>query len=104
MIRLPECEILQQLGRKRIRPSGLAVDPQTGHLLLVAAQQKALIELTADGELVQATALSQAHRHRQAEGIEFTPDGGLLISDEGSGRRARIAVYSAATEEDKDRE
>ena len=87
-----------------LREAEPADEALLGHLLLVAAQQKALIELTADGELVQATALSQAHRHRQAEGIEFTPDGGLLISDEGSGRRARIAVYSAATEEDKDRE
>jgi hypothetical protein len=34
-----------------------------------------------------------AERHRQAEGIEITRDGRLLIADEGGRGRARLAVY-----------
>lgn len=93
LIELPESEILEQLDSKRVHPSGLAIDPVTGHLLIVAAQERAVIEMTIEGKLVQAVELPLAARHRQAEGIEITVDGELLIGDEGGGKKARIAVY-----------
>ncbi len=98
LIELPESEILGQLEMDRISPSGLAVDSATGHLLIVAAHQQALIETTIDGNLIQAQEMPLAGRHQQAEGIEITRTGRLLISDEGGSRKARIAVYRMAEE------
>ena len=92
-IALPEADILQQVGKKRLSPSGLAVDAATGNLVIVAARQKVLAELSPVGELVQAMRMPLKGRHRQAEGIEFSRSGRLLISDEGGSRRARIAIY-----------
>jgi len=94
MIELPVAKILDRVGREHLNPSGLAVDAATGNLVLVAAQQKVLVEINPDGRLVQALRMPLRSRHRQAEGIEFSHSGQLLISDEGGDRRARIAVYS----------
>ena len=102
LIELPESEILRQLDVKRLNPSGLAVDELTGHLLLVAAQQRALVELAPTGQLIQAITMPLGDRHRQAEGIAITRAGQLMISDEGGRGRARIALYArtrAAAEE-----
>ena len=96
LIALPESEILDILDSDSLSPSGLAVDGATGHLLIVAAQQRALLAVTADGTLVQAKRMPLAERHRQAEGIEVTRASELLISDEGGGDKARIAVYRTA--------
>ena len=35
-----------------------------------------------------------ADRHAQAEGITFTPDYDIIISDEGKDKRARLTIYS----------
>lgn len=93
LIELPEGEILQQLETDRLNPSGLAVDTETGNLLIVAAQQRALVELTAAGEFVQALRMPLAKRHRQAEGIEITRAQQMLLADEGGRHKARLAVY-----------
>ena len=93
VIELPEREILDTVKKKRINPSGLAVDPTTGNLLIVAAHQKVLLEITPTGELVQAMRMLLPRRHRQAEGIEVSLPGQLIISDEGGSHRARVAVY-----------
>lgn len=90
---LPEREILVSLRRNHVHPSGIAIDPESGNLVIVAARQYALIEVTRDGRLVRARSLELVNRHRQSEGIELTADGKLLIADEGGGHRARLAVY-----------
>ncbi len=96
-VTVPEALIIGIIDKKRISPSGIAVDPQTGERVLVAARQGALVRLTADGGLSEAILLKKKGRHKQAEGIEMTRDGRLLIADEGGGGRARLAVYSAAS-------
>jgi len=95
-VAVPEALIIGIIDKKRISPSGIAVDPQTGERVLVAARQGALVRLTAGGGLSEAILLKKKGRHKQAEGIEMTRDGRLLIADEGGGGRARLAVYSAA--------
>jgi len=94
-VAVPEALIIGIIDKKRISPSGIAIDPQTGERVLVTARQGALIRLTADGILSEAILLKKKGRHKQAEGIEMTRDGRLLIADEGGGGRARLAVYSA---------
>lgn len=94
-ISLPSRAITDQLKVKHFNPSGLTVDQATGNLLIIAARQKSLLELTPDGEFVATRPLPMADRHRQPEGIELTVDGRLLIADEGGDRKARLAVYES---------
>jgi uncharacterized protein YjiK len=90
----PEASVMARLNRKHTRPSGIAIDPASGHRVMVAANHAALISLTPDGTLIDAIILPGEGRHRQAEGIAITADGRLLIADEGGNGRARLAVYA----------
>ena len=92
---LPEKSIKAEIDKKRINPSGMAVDARTGEWVLVAARQNALLRITADGGLSEAIIFEKKKRHKQAEGIEITADGRMLIADEGGDGRARLAVYPA---------
>jgi uncharacterized protein YjiK len=93
-IAIPEQEIADRIGKKRVRPTAIVVDPETGNLLGVAGPQRAIFELAPNGELIDAIILPLAKRHRQAEGIEITRDGNLLIADEGGKKKARLGVYA----------
>jgi uncharacterized protein YjiK len=93
---LPLSDILDRLERSTLHPSGLTVDPRRGTLLLIAARERALVELGPAGEFLDAIELPLVGLHPQAEGIELTENGTLIIADEGGGGRARLAVYSAA--------
>ncbi len=77
-----------------LNPSGVAVAPVSGHLVLVAARQRALAELDSDGTLLSAFVLAGHHRHPQMEGIAISPAGDLLVADEGKGKRGRLSVYA----------
>ena len=96
-VTVPERSITGIIDKKWFNPSGIAVDPQTGQWVLVAARQNALVRLTSDGAVSEAIILEKKGRHKQAEGIEMTRDGRLLIADEGGKGRARLAVYAART-------
>ena len=95
-IALPDRDIAAALRMTRLNPSGITIEEQSGNLLIVAARQRAVIELDARGSLLSARLLPLAARHRQAEGIAILPSGGILIADEGGGHRARLAIYSPA--------
>jgi uncharacterized protein YjiK len=90
---LPSRDIAAALRTNRFNPSGIAIAEPDGHLLIVAARQHAVIELDATGKLVATRVLPLA-LHRQAEGIEILPSGDILITDEGGGHKARLAIYS----------
>ena len=92
---IPEGPVADMLDEKRINPSGVALDPRNGEWVLVAARQHAIVRLSADGKLSRAIIFPKKGRHPQAEGIEVTGKGELLIVDEGGGGRARLAVYAA---------
>ncbi|MFQ6005131.1 MAG: SdiA-regulated domain-containing protein [Woeseia sp.] len=96
---LPERKIEKLLGKKRVNPSGIAIDPKTGNLFIIAARQRAVIELEPNGDLVGAIILPLAGRHRQPEGVSLTRDGQLLIADEGSGKRATLSIYNENRQE-----
>jgi uncharacterized protein YjiK len=76
---------------KGLHPSDITVDPATGNYVLVAAQEKALIEITPSGELVRAVSLPG--KHGQAEAIALTPDGILIVGDEATNRPATLTLY-----------
>jgi uncharacterized protein YjiK len=90
---ISQAEIAEIIDGKHVRPSGIAIDPASGNRILVAANHKALITYSPDGTLIDAIILPGSNRHRQAEGIEITKDGRLLIADEGGNGQARLAVY-----------
>jgi uncharacterized protein YjiK len=98
-IRLPEKAMEDAIGKKRVRPSGLEVDPVTGDWVIVVAAQRAVFRIGSDGEYRDVIMRLDAERHRQAEGIAITADNRLLIADEGGRGRARLAVYPAYDKE-----
>ena len=83
---------LQSIGLKGIRPSGISELP-TGHLLVLAAQGRVILELDASYRPVAWVKLEKRF-HRQPEGIAVTAGGDLLIADEGGRGRARLTRYS----------
>jgi uncharacterized protein YjiK len=83
-----------QNEHQALHPSGLARSPGNGHYVLVAARERALIELSPAGELIQVLILPKAPAHPQMEGVTFTTTGELIIADEGGGKRGRLSVYS----------
>ena len=78
-----------------LNPSGLTRSPRNGNLILTAARQQALIELTPEGALLQALVIPRADEHPQMEGIVMTAYGDLVIADEGQNGRGRLSVYRA---------
>jgi uncharacterized protein YjiK len=94
---LPEKAMEKAIGKKRVNPSGITIEPDTGSWLILASRQNAVFELSHDGELIDVIMRLNDKRHRQAEGIAITSDGHLLIADEGGNGPARLAVYKSKT-------
>jgi uncharacterized protein YjiK len=69
----------------------MTIDPATKNYVLVASQEKALVEITSDGEFVRAGLLPEPSQ--QPEGVAITRDGILIIGDEGQDRAATITLY-----------
>lgn len=92
-IDLQEKKMADAAGEKDINPSGIAVDPDSGQYIVVAARQNVVLGLLADGSLAGVIMRLDSKRHRQAEGIAITQDGRVLIADEAGNGRARLAVY-----------
>jgi hypothetical protein len=90
---IPVEDIGARIEEEAFEPSGIERDPSSGNYFLVAARQAAAAEVTPAGVVVSARRLEPG-RHRQAEGLTFTPRGELVLGDEGSKNRARIAVYA----------
>lgn len=76
-----------------VNPSGIAVDASTGTLVLVAARQRLIFEVSPSGVLRDASRLARK-AHEQPEGIAFGDDGLLYVADEGGGGRGRLTVYA----------
>lgn len=91
--RLPEAEIAARLGTKRVHPSGIEVDPQTGDLVVVASRENAIFTLSRNGDFLDVIMDLDRSLHRQAEGITVTRDGRLLIADEAANDTATLTIY-----------
>ncbi len=84
--------ITGELKGQGFHPSELLRVPGNGHYLVLSGREHAIAEITSAGNVVAVARLRRAD-HRQAEGLAFAPDGSLLISDEGAGRRGAVTVY-----------
>ena len=90
-ITIPLAKVKGSNPWKGLHPSDITVDPVTGNYVLIAAQEKALIEITPSGEVVRAIPLPG--KHGQAEGVALTTDGILVVSDEATNRAATLTLY-----------
>lgn len=90
---LDEDALGDAVGAGKFNASGIAFDTARNRYLVAAARQFAVVALAPDGSFIEVIMTLDKNRHRQAEGIEWLPDGRLLIADEGGNGRARLAVY-----------
>ena len=92
-----EGALAEAIGKDEFSPSGLAFTPDGGHLLVVAARQRAIarFRLQADGDLELDTVvrIPARDRHRQTEGLAVLASGALVLADEGGKKRGRLGVY-----------
>ena len=88
-----EYSSLTGTGERDFHGSAMAVAPGQRSLVLIAGPQKAFAELALDGQVLSSGGL-EGKAHRQPEGIAFAPDGTLLVSDEGAGKRATLSGYA----------
>jgi uncharacterized protein YjiK len=94
-LRMRADSLARRAGVSTFHPSGIERDPTTGHWLLIAAREHAVVEITPTGRVVASAALSR-RRHRQAEGIAVASDLTLLIADEAAGGRPTLTTYRHA--------
>jgi uncharacterized protein YjiK len=90
---IPEREIQRLTGVKRFQGSAIARHPTLGTYFMVAGPQRTVVEVDSTGKVLAGGRLS-AQRHRQPEGIAFTQDQTLLISDEAAGKTATLTGYA----------
>jgi uncharacterized protein YjiK len=90
LLAIPYADAIGNNGWKRISPSDITIEPSTKNYVVIAAQEKALIEVTPDGRVVRTGPLPD--RPRQAEGVAIG-NGIIYLSDEGSTRPATVSLY-----------
>ena len=78
---------------KNFHPSSIEVHPETKTLILVAAREEAMVELSPDGQIL-ATRELKRRAHPQPEGLAFLLDGSLIMADEGQGGRGTLTRYA----------
>ncbi|MEL7162910.1 MAG: SdiA-regulated domain-containing protein, partial [Bacteroidota bacterium] len=78
--------------RYNIKPSGVAVDPVTEHIYLLASVGKIMVVIDRESEIKHIELLREKV-FGQPEGITFNASGDLYISSEGKGGQAILAVY-----------
>ena len=76
---------------KKFAPSAISKHPITGYYYILSSRGKLLIVLSQKGEVIQVYFLNDGHA--QPEGLCFTKNAKLYISNEAAGLQARIFVF-----------
>lgn len=74
----------QKVEEKRFKPSAAALHPLTGELYIVSSINKTLVIADRQGKIKNVYSLDP-ERYKQPEGIAFTPNGDMYISNESAG-------------------
>jgi uncharacterized protein YjiK len=82
------------------RPSDLAVHPVTGEIYVLSASDKLLLVLDRKGN-IQHLAKLAPELFPKAEGIAFSPNGTMLISNEAKGKRPTILIFKPSKDSQK---
>ena len=85
--------IYDQPTRYKLKPSGIAIDPLTGDIYVIASVGKIMVVIDRESEIKHIELLKE-NVFRQPEGLEFNSVGDLYISSEAKGKRAVLAKYS----------
>lgn len=87
-------EDLEAMGNTEIkfRPSGLSIHPISGQLYIISSESSAILRMRPDGEIIDLAYLNTSV-FNQPEGITFSPDGTLFISNEGEYGTADILKF-----------
>ena len=80
---LKKSTLMDYSKEKDFAPSGITYNNSNGNFYLLAAVGNLLVEIKPDGQIKAVEKLTKK-LHAQPEGIDFSPDGRLFISDEGS--------------------
>ncbi len=91
-IAIPQEQITDEANGKNFRPSGIAVNPLTGQIFILASSGKKLLILAADGQKEALISLNPKI-FEQPEGICFSPEGTLYIASEGKNGNGYILGY-----------
>ena len=82
-------------GKQRpysMKPSGVAVDPLTGHIFVIASVGNIMVEIDRESDIKHIELLKE-RTLTQPEGITFNSAGDLFISSEGRGGKAVIVTF-----------
>lgn len=91
--RISKDDFKYKIKNRKFAPSGLAINPKTNTLFLISSIGKIMIELNLEGKILNEFSLNYPH-FLQPEGILFTKNGDLYISNEGKNGRATILKFS----------
>ena len=75
------------------QPSGIAIHPITGQIYIISSVGKLLILLSRKGKILEVRNLD-SKLFIQPEGICFSPDGDLYISNEGKEGKGNILTFN----------
>jgi len=90
-------EVLALTNQHRFKPSGIAFVPSSEgmQLFIISGAQRAFARWRWVDNAVQFVGAARLPKdHKQAEGVDVAPDGGILIADEGGSKRARLRWYA----------
>ena len=85
---------LDALNHTPLKPSGIAIQPVTGYIYLIASVGKLLIVFNKDKEIIDMVPLMSS-MFSQPEGITFSPEGDLFISSEGRDKDGYILQFKS---------
>ncbi len=80
------------INLETIQPSGIAVHPVSGHIYVIASAGKRMLVYNPEKQLIGQAPLDKK-RFRQPEGICFSPEGTLYISNEGAGGAGYVLTF-----------
>lgn len=75
-------DIIQKSQKKNVMPSAIGLHPDTGEIFITDGPQSKLLIMDKDGNIKQFLELGKDFS--QPEGITFSPDGEIFISNEGT--------------------
>lgn len=88
----PRFMLMKSDIKNYFNPSGIGRDPKTGTFFVIAANGNEIVEISKDGKFIGKHSLPK-NIHVQPEGIAFSADGTLFISNEGKDRSGTIVIY-----------
>lgn len=83
---------LKDLKGKDYGPSGLAVHPKTGEVIIISSTGQMAVVLNTKGALIRIHALERSV-HSQPEGVAYGADGTLFLSNEARGKTPLLHVF-----------